>query len=107
MWLVVLFVNRTRLNILAQAGLLQPLALPTQVWADVYMDFIDGLPKAWSKSILLIVVDNFSKYAHFIPMAHPYTTPSVAQIFFHNIVRLHRLPETIACDHDVVFTHHF
>lgn len=71
------------------------------------MDFIDGLPKSWGKSTLFIVVDRFSKYAHFIPLAHPYTAVCVAQIFFEQIVSLHGIPETITCDRDVVFTSTF
>lgn len=68
------------------------------------MDFIDGLPKSWGKSVLFVVVDRFSKYAHFIPLAHPYTAARVAQVFFEQIVRLHGIPETITCDRHVVFT---
>lgn len=55
---------------LRPARLLQPLALSTQVWTDISMDFIDGLPKSWGKTVLFVVVDRFSKYAYFLPIAH-------------------------------------
>ncbi|XP_068639445.1 uncharacterized protein [Aristolochia californica] len=66
--------QRNKAEHLSLVGLLQPLALPTQVWANISMDFIEGLPLSSGKSTLFVVVDRFSKYAHFIPMAHPYTT---------------------------------
>jgi hypothetical protein len=44
------------------------------------------------KSVILTVVDRFSKYYHFIPLAHPYSAESVAQAFFAEIVRLHGVP---------------
>jgi hypothetical protein len=52
---------------LQPGGLLQSLEVPTQVWADISMDFIEGLPSVHGKSVILSVVDRFSKAAHFIP----------------------------------------
>ena len=88
------------------AGLLQPLDVPSQIWADIAMDFVEGLPKVNDNSVILIVVDRFSKYAHFILLGHPYTASSVARAFFTDIVRLHRMPESIVSDRDPVFTGH-
>jgi hypothetical protein len=50
------------------------------------MDFIEALPKVGGKLVILTVVDRLSKYAHFIPLAHPYSATTVAQIFFSKIV---------------------
>ena len=86
------------------AGLLQPLEVPSQVWADISMDFIEGLPKVGGKSVILTVVDSFSKYAHFIALGHPYTATSVARAFFDGILRLHGFPSSIVSDRDLVFT---
>jgi hypothetical protein len=70
------------------------------------MDFIEGLPKVSSKSVILIVVDRFSKYAHFIALSHPYTATSVARAFFDVIMRLHGFPSSIVSDRDPMFTGH-
>ena len=88
------------------AGLLQPLEVPSQVWADISMDFVEGLPKVHRKSVILTVVDRFSKYAHFITLSHPYTASSVARAFFDGIVWLHGFPTSIVSDRDPVFTSH-
>ena len=71
------------------------------------MDFIEGLPKVHGKSVILMVVDRFSKYAHFIALSHPYTAASVARAFFEGIVRLHGVPNSIVSDRDPVFTSTF
>lgn len=71
------------------------------------MDFIDGLPLSHGKSVLLVVVDRFSKCTHFLPMTHPYTTATVARMFFDNIFKLHGLPQTVVTDHNVTFTSAF
>ena len=68
------------------------------------MDFIEGLPKVGSKSVILTVVDRFSKYAHFIALGHPYTATSVTRAFFDGIVRLHGFLSSIVSDRDPVFT---
>jgi len=98
--------QRNKTEALHPAGLLQPLPVPSRIWADISIDFIEALPKVHGKSVILTVVDRLSKYAHFIPLGHPYTASSVAHAFFHDVVRLHGFPESIVSDRDPVFTGH-
>jgi hypothetical protein len=65
------------------------------------------MPKVNGKSIILTVADHFSKEAHFIALAHPYTSTSVARAFFSETVRLHRIPSSVVSDRDPVFTSTF
>lgn len=85
-------------------GLLHPLLIPDQAWQIVSMDFIEGLPKSQSFDTILVVIDKFTKYGHFIPMKHPYTTLSVAQLFLNNVYKNHGMPNVIISDGDKVFT---
>lgn len=71
------------------------------------MDFIEGLLKLGGKSVILTVVDCFSKYAHFLPLAHPYSTSLIAWVFFAEIVRLRGIPLSIVSNRDPVFTYNF
>jgi hypothetical protein len=59
------------------------------------MDFIKGFPRVNGKFVILTIVDWLSKYVHFIPLDHPYTTTSVAWAFFNNIAHLHCIPSSI------------
>jgi transposase InsO family protein len=87
-------------------GLLDPLPTPDMAWTHISMDFIDGLPKSNGKEVILVVVDRLTKFAHFIPLAHPYTVQTVAQAFIDNVLKLHGPPIAIVSDHDRIFTSH-
>lgn len=71
------------------------------------MDFVEEFPKVSGTSVVLIVVNRFSKYAHFIALGHPYTALLVAQAFFDHIFRLHGIPCSIVSDSDPMFTRSF
>jgi hypothetical protein len=89
---------------LQPSGLLQPLPVPTMIWSDLAMDFIEALSRVNNKTVTLTVVYRLSKAAHFIPLGHPYTATSVARAFFDEVVRLHGFPTSIVSDRDPVFT---
>lgn len=80
---------------------MQPLPVPDGVWQDLSLDFVEGLPKSDGYSVILVVVDRFSKYAHFFPLKHPFTALIVV---YDGVVKLHGLPKTMVSDRDKIFT---
>lgn len=88
-------------------GLLEPLPVPKQAWKMVSMDFVEGLPQSGRFNCILVVVDKFSKYSHFIPLAHPFSASQVATAYVDQVYKLHGLPESIISDRDPVFTSRF
>jgi transposase InsO family protein len=85
-------------------GLLLPLPIPEHAWQVVTMDFISGLPTSHRYNCIMVVVDKFSKYAHFLALAHPFTALTVAKLYFSEVYKLHGLPSSIVSDRDPIFT---
>jgi hypothetical protein len=66
-----------------------------------------GLPQLGSTNCIMVVVDKYTKYNHFISLRHPYTAISVAKAFLDQVYRLHEMPSSIIYDRDRVFTSKF
>lgn len=73
-------------------GLLQPSPLPGAIWEDMSVDFITMLPIAQGKSLIIVVIDQLSKYCHLGGLCAGYTTPMVVDFFVKNVVKLHGFP---------------
>ena len=84
-------------------GLLQPLPIPTQVWDDVSMDFVVGLPLSKGYTTIMVAVDHLSKYAHFAPLPARFDAMRVARLFIETVVKHHGFPKTLVSDRDPVF----
>jgi len=70
------------------------------------MDFIEGLPTSNLFNCILVVVDKFSKYAHFIKLKHPFSALQIAKIYMEHVYKLHGMPQAIVSDQDKIFTSH-
>ena len=68
------------------------------------MGFIVGLPKERNKSVIMVIVQKISKYAHFCALQHPFTLAMVSQFFIEYIFKLHGMPTSIVYDCDPTFT---
>ena len=71
------------------------------------MDFIIGLPNFEGKSVIMVVVDRLTKYAHFCALSHPFKASTVATTFMDTIQKLHGNPKVIVSDRDPSFTGNF
>lgn len=80
------------------AGMLCLLTVPTCHWSHITLDFVTGLPPSKSDTIILTIVDRFSKTVHFVFVAKLPTTHETAEVMVQHVFRLHGIPSDIISD---------
>uniref|UniRef100_A0A8C5MA29 Uncharacterized protein n=1 Tax=Leptobrachium leishanense TaxID=445787 RepID=A0A8C5MA29_9ANUR len=71
------------------------------------MDFLVDLPPSSGHMVIFVVVDRFSKMAHFIPLKKLPSSNELAHIFTKEIFRLHGIPNVIVSDRGSQFISKF
>uniref|UniRef100_A0A8C5HTM3 Gypsy retrotransposon integrase-like protein 1 n=3 Tax=Gouania willdenowi TaxID=441366 RepID=A0A8C5HTM3_GOUWI len=80
------------------SGLLQPLPVPTRPWSHIAVDFVTGLPPSGGNTVILTIVDRFSKAAHFVALPKLPSARETASLLVDHVFRLHGIPADIVSD---------
>ena len=88
-------------------GLLQPLSVPSRPWSHIALDFVTALPPSNGMTVVLTVVDRFSKAAHFIPLPKLPSAKETAVTVIDHVFRLHGLPVDVVSDRGSQFVSKF
>ncbi|XDV50904.1 hypothetical protein PO909_019890 [Leuciscus waleckii] len=88
-------------------GLLQPLSVPSRPWSHIALDFVTALPPSQGNTVVLTVVDRFSKAAHFVPLPKLPSAKETAVAVVNHVFRLHGLPTDVVSDRGPQFVSKF
>ncbi|QRW25665.1 Retrotransposable element Tf2 protein [Rhizoctonia solani] len=92
---------------------LKPLEVPPYPFHTISYDFITGFlswtsfPKSQGHDAILVVIDSFSKFGHFIPTSKKVTARGLADLFITHVWKLHGLPVKTVLDRGTTFTGKF
>jgi hypothetical protein len=70
--------------------------VPAAAWEMVSTDFVEGFPKSGRFDRVFVIMDKFSRYAHFIAISHPYMSATIAWLFLDHVFKLHSMLLSIA-----------
>ncbi|CCO34216.1 Retrotransposable element Tf2 155 kDa protein type 1 [Rhizoctonia solani AG-1 IB] len=86
---------------------LKPLEVPPSPFHTISYDFITGFPKSKGMDAILVVINSFTKFGHFIPTSSKATARNLADLFVSNVWKLHGLPVKTISNRGTTFTGKF
>ncbi|QRW20479.1 Retrotransposable element Tf2 protein [Rhizoctonia solani] len=86
---------------------LKPLEVPPFPFHTISYNFITGFPRSNGHDAILVVIDSFSKFGHFIPTSKKVTAKGLADLFVSHVWKLHGLPIKTILDRGTTFTGKF
>jgi hypothetical protein len=100
--------RKVKADYMKPGGLLQPLSIPDWKWDDISIDFIVGLSlTAHMCNSIWVIVDQLTKFAHFIPVNTNYNIQKYVEIYIARVLCLHGVLKTIISDRGSQFVTHF
>ena len=81
--------------------------MPHRPWKDLTLDFIMGLPQYQGNTVLLVVVDRFSKGIHLGMLPSNHYALMTTSLFLDFVMKLHGLPRSLVSDRDPLFVSRF
>lgn len=99
--------QQTKFSTRRPAGLLQPLPIPAGVWEDLSMDFITHMPPSQGFTVILVIVDRYSKGVHLGALPTNFSAFKVASLFLDLVCKHHGFSCSIVFDRDPVFLSSF
>ncbi|QRW21939.1 Retrotransposable element Tf2 protein [Rhizoctonia solani] len=72
-----------------------PLEVPPFPFHTISYNFITGFPKSQGYNAILVVIDLFSKFGHFIPTSKKVTAKGLGDLFITHVWKLHGLPQQL------------
>ncbi|MBW0489341.1 hypothetical protein O181_029056 [Austropuccinia psidii MF-1] len=88
-------------------GFLKGIPVSSQPWSIIGMDFIVKLPCSRGYDAILVIVDIFTKGAHFIPCMESMDAPALAYLFLDCFIWYHGFPQRITTDRGSLFVSTF
>jgi hypothetical protein len=100
--------RKVKADYMKPGGLLQPLSIPDWKWEDIIMGFImDLLPTGRKVDSIWVIIDHFTKSAHFIPVHTRFIAEKYVKIYIARILCLHGVPKMIVSNRGSKFVARF
>jgi len=80
------------------AGKLKLSEVPEKLWTHLMVDFIMKLPVVAEKNTILVVCNRLSKMTYFVAITEGMLAEGLARLFWDNMWKLHRFPESVVSD---------